>query len=627
MLFRFLIVGLVTVLPIKGWSSCELPSAVTPLNKIPLLLQRAVIAAEDKRFYEHNGTDYRALAHALIQNVTHLGLIRGASSITEQLARIEGNYPRTFRGRLSTAIRAKELEGKLSKDEILERYLNRVAYPSNACGVREGALVLFGRDLSTLTPREMIALAVIIRAPSALDPRRNFKGLNKRINRLSKQLVEAKSVNQEDTSSALEWINRKEGVSLLRKATLDLQDNPLEREFRKLLAVKIERMKGQNVEDGAFLAIENSTGKILADLTVSKRFGSIDSVRTPRQPGSTLKPFLYAMALDREMNLNSIIEDAPLRIPVSGGIHRFRNYSGEYFGPVSLTEALGSSLNTPAVRVLQGIGVGSFLEQLHKLGFKSLDDTAAHYGEGLTLGDGEVTLFELVQGYRTFAMSGNFSPIGVSGESRSYPVMSNEAAEGVTKILIDPDARRHEFGVGGLLQFPIQTAVKTGTSGDHHDAWALGYSARFTVGVWMGNLDRTAMREVSGSRGPAWVLRAAFAKLEQEGEPKELLEFVPEVKPADRVRAKKDLHLPQIEIPAEGMIIKQDPRIPDDMEAIAFELDSDSGPAHWYLDGSEVGTSSVEKGRLVWKIAPGKHIVTAKINDVETKPVSFLVKN
>ena len=279
--------------------------------------------------------------------------------------------------------------------------------------------------------------------------------------------------------------------------------------------------------DGAALVVDNRTGEVLAwvseSLSAGESQGWVDAVTVRRQPGSALKPFLYALAMEMGWTAATIIEDSPLAEAAGSGLHNFHNYSRTYYGPLRLRVALGNSLNTPAVRTIQFTGTERFLLWLRSLGISGLNKSAEFYGHGLALGDGEVSLFELVQAYSVLPRHGAFLPLRTVSERHLPPgelsqVIGPATAAIIGDILSDPQARRLEFGEGHLLRFPVQTAVKTGTSTDHRDCWAVGFSDRYTAGVWMGNLDHRPTRGVTGAIGPALVLRAIFAELNRDGE-------------------------------------------------------------------------------------------------------------
>jgi penicillin-binding protein 1C len=244
-------------------------------------------------------------------------------------------------------------------------------------------------------------------------------------------------------------------------------------------------------------------------------------VSTARQPGSTLKPFVYALALEAGWSAATMIDDAPFAQSVGNGQHAYRNYSRVHYGAVSVREALGNSLNVPAVKALAFVGAGTLLERLQRLGMRSLHQHADVYGDGLALGNGEVSLHELVEAYAALANGGAWRPLRLleaQPVAAQRQVLDRGASTVIADILADADARAREFGSAGVLSLPIPTAVKTGTSSDHHDAWAMGFDHRHVVGVWMGSLERRAMHRVSGASGPALVLRGVFARLNRDGE-------------------------------------------------------------------------------------------------------------
>jgi penicillin-binding protein 1C len=709
---------------------------VVPLGEVPQLLQQAFIEAEDRRFYAHSGVDWPARCHALLQNLFALRVVRGASTITEQAVRMLHPRPRTFWSRWLEGIEAARLEERFSKAEILEFYLNQVPFSHQRRGIIQASHYYFDRDPDTLSTPEMLRLAVLVRAPGALDPRRNAPRLHQAVMQLAVRLQAKGLISEEEYRAASEpdgslgkvrapieaghFVGHlhRSGLSgtnphdppddskrrnplnphLLKGGTggfhtnsgcgrlVTTIDGPLQVRVQAILDSRLRDLRKTDAVDGGVLVVDHERNEVLAwvnggGLTSIEPGGWIDAVTMPRQPGSTLKPFLYALALDKGWTAATLINDSPLAEPIRLGLHSFHNYSRTHYGPLRLREALGNSLNIPAVRTLQFIGVERFLQCLHNLGFQSLRRSAYYYGEGLALGDGEVTLLELVQAYTVLAREGEFRPLKLvllTGEqnSKTRRVFDKEVSSLVADILSDPRARRLEFGEGHLLRFPVRTAVKTGTSSDYRDAWAVGFSGRYTAGVWMGKMDRRPMDGVTGSSGPGLVLRAVFAELNryQEPEPFALSRrltpasicrisgqlagaecpsmqewFQPGTLPRstcrvrhrseaaggspDWVAAPEPDHL-QLLQPTPGLLLAMDPHIPDDLEAFSFIIPEQVRPARveWLVDGSVSGVTGTDQHRYLWPLAKGRHVAQARVwptgseRPVETPAVMFTVR-
>lgn len=675
-----------------------------PLHMIPEFLQSAILAAEDSRFYSHRGNDWKGLAAALYQNAKNLRVVRGGSTITEQVVRMIHPRARTIWARWLEIFEARELEKHFSKADILEFYLNQVPFARNRRGVQAAALDLFDRDLDTLSKKEMLALAVLIRAPGKLDPRglAQDRRLQSRMNLLADRLIQAGKLSAQEKEEVLHFsLSMKQShlpvqaAHFLRYANRRMDsltvatsgrlratlDGPLQAYVQKLLDQRVLGLREKRVSDAAALVVDNESSQIMAWVNAGEPgtspHGEIDAVLSPRQPGSTLKPFLYASALSLGWTPATLIDDSPLRQAVGAGVKPFRNYSGIFYGPLRLREALGNSLNIPAVRTVEFVGQPAFYKLLHELGFDTLKEHPDYYGEGLALGNGEVRLYDLVRAYHALASRGRFMELQVLADARKQPqddrqVFSPDVSSLVTNILSDPVARQYEFGTSSLLNFPVETAVKTGTSSDYRDAWAVGYSARFTVGVWMGNLDRTPMLEVTGSTGPAIVLRAIFARLERYGDPEPLWLsqnlagakicrisgalagpycpkmhewFLPGTEPKEKctvsheaaVRAVPNHPLNQInlELPTPGLQLALDPRIPDEREAFPLLLpeDIETERTEWLMDGSVIGRTGPGERRLLWQVQRGQHTAQARVwvksggsAPVITEPVNFEVR-
>jgi penicillin-binding protein 1C len=370
-----------------------------------------------------------------------------------------------------------------------------------------------------------------------------------------------------------------------------------------------------------------------------------DTVLTPRQPGSTMKPLLYALALERGWTAATLIDDSELAEAVGEGQHTFHNYSHRHYGPLRLREALGNSLNIPAVKTLKFVGGDAFLERLHLLGVNSLTAHPDFYGDGLALGNGEVSLYEMAQAYTVLARQGRFRPLTWRVDQPTPPdvrVFSPEVATLIGNIMSDPNARLLEFGRG--LQFPVETAIKTGTSTDYRDAWAIAFDYRHTIAVWMGNLDGSAMDGVTGAVGPAMVLRSMFSELNRNADTQPLVLsrdlilakicrrdglladdvcestaewFVPGTLPGPTRRlptsAANAAPVYGLLQPTAGLLVAHDPRIPSELESLPMRIAPVPGlrQVDWYIDGQLA--SSTTRPSYPWPLQPGTHSVIARI--------------
>jgi penicillin-binding protein 1C len=398
------------------------------------------------------------------------------------------------------------LERAWSKGEILEAYLNLITFRGELQGIAAAARGLFDKDPSGLSEAESLILASLI--PSA---RSMTEAVARRALRLAAR-TGSEATAEEIAALTAQTLGRPYRIRpqvalaphvarmLLRgegeraRSTLDggLQIFALEALNRQL-----GQLRERNVHDGAVLVVDNVTGDIIAYAANQGGTSSaphVDGIRALRQAGSTLKPFLYGLAIEKEfLTAASILEDSPLQIPTAGGLYVPENYDREFLGPVSLRTALSSSLNIPAVRTLMLVTPDSFVERLRALGMTSLEHEADYYGFSLALGSADVTLYELVNAYRTLANRGRWGALRIAaGEAPEalVPVMDGRAAFIVSAILSDREARSATFGLENPLATRFWTAVKTGTSKDMRDNWCVGYSERYTVGVWVGNFWR-----------------------------------------------------------------------------------------------------------------------------------------
>jgi len=660
---------------------------VVALHNVPLFIQQAMVASEDKRFYTHGGIDWAARLSAVKQNLFAGQSVRGASTITEQVVKMLHPRRRTIWSRWLEGFEARRLENKLSKHDILEFYLNQVPFAARRRGIKQAAAYYFDRDLDTLNKKEMMALVVMVRSPKWLNPYHYPQKLDNAIRRLADRLqanglldhsewlsitkqalISKPQAHDVNVAHFIDYVRHHQAdVGVLQPAgyvhtTLDMA---LQGKVQKVLDNKLDSLKNAQVQNGAVLVIDHHSNEVIAWAVgyagrKHKPFNKINSVVMARQPGSALKPFLYAQAMDKGWTAATLLSDTPLEEGVGSGLHRYHNYSRNNHGLISLREALGNSLNIPAVRSIQFVGVSHFLQFLQAVGIKSLQAHPNLYGDGLALGNGELTLLELTQAYTTLARMGNYKALSVlQGQSSSAPthqVVNSDITSLLANILSDPGARALAFGAYSILNIPQQTAVKTGTSSDYRDAWAVGFNDRYTIGVWFGNLDYTSMHEVTGSTGPAIVLRTLFNELNR-GRSVRALYFSPNLIKKricidtgnvanEDCRSKDEWFVPgseettvmvrqpllRLRKPSNGLHIAMDPRIPDQYEVFEFELSQRDNikKVDWYVNDRYIGET--QQPVYQWPVKKGEFSTYAKVyfNDrdtpIETQQVRYVVK-
>jgi penicillin-binding protein 1C len=523
-------------------------AAPVKLDELSPFVIPALLAAEDRRFFEHPGVDPLALARSLAQLVQAREIVSGASTLTQQLARNVKPHPRTFGGKLSELVTALRIELELDKQSILEEYLGRVEFGPNLQGIEAASRAYFDKPARALDLSEAATLAALPRGPTLYDPVRGAARLERRrkrvLERLRKlDLVDAAALERalanaprltraESGASPNQLVAGLASGALLPElgarselssieTTLDAE---LQREVEALARSAMAQAEGKRT--AAVVVLENSTGEVLAylgshDPGSPKSLGHNDGVRALRQPGSTLKPFLYAALLaDRRLTAASILPDLELSLPTENGTFIPQNYDRRFHGPVRLREALGSSLNVPAVVAANQLGIEQALAMLRRAGFASLTGSAVEYGSALALGDGEVRLIELTRAYAMLARGGSLLPerlaravVDASGRRRELAPASAEdvldarVAAIISDVLADPEARAGAFGRQSALELPFATAVKTGTSKGYRDNWTLGFTREVTVGVWVGHFDGSPLVRSSGVTGAAPLFR------------------------------------------------------------------------------------------------------------------------
>ncbi|MEO8634748.1 MAG: penicillin-binding protein 1C [Gemmatimonadales bacterium] len=509
-----------------------------PLAALDPDLPRAFVAVEDRRFYQHHGIDLRAVARAARDNLSARRVVSGASTITMQLARLLRPMGRGWSDKLVQSLWALRLDAHLSKSVILEQYLNRVPLGQGAVGVAPAMRLYFGASAGQASLGQAAMLAALARAPSSQNPL--VDPATARVRRLvGLAALQAQGYASEDevVRASLEPVvsagagrpflaphftshllqEAEQGGRRLSgswRTTLDLAlQTELESEVRQTVA----QLATRGGRQAAVVVLDNHSGEILAWVGSpdfwADTAGQVDMVISARQPGSALKPFLYAMGFDRGITAATVLADVAKTYQTAGGPYHPRNYDREFHGPVRAREALASSYNVPAVELADRIGYASLLHGLLQAGFASLSRPPEFYGLGLALGNGDVTLLELANGYRALAHGGEWSMTqsltDEPGAAATRRVVSPRAAALVLDVLADPVARVPGFGISTPFDWPFRAAAKTGTSRHFTDNWAAATTANFTVAVWVGNFSGQPMEGVSGITGAGPLLHRA----------------------------------------------------------------------------------------------------------------------
>lgn len=669
-----------------------------PLADVSPALRTAMVLSEDKRFYEHSGVDWRAATAAAWGNLWN-SRTRGASTITMQLAGLLDDDLRREPGgrsvvqKVGQTVAAQVLERRWRKDQILEAYLNVVPFRSEIVGIDALSRTLFGKAPHGLDEREAAIAAVLVRAPNARAGvvTQRACGVLAEMNRMNTVAPAAKAGKTSSAKAvvakpdcegldlfATAALQRKafesnEGIAahlarrLVRDAARDAKVTtasvrstlraPLQRYALQTLEQQLRELRGRNVEDGAIVVLDNATGEVLAWVGSSgilSAAGEVDGVTALRQPGSTLKPFLYGQAIaEKRLTAASLLEDSPAHIPTASGLYIPQNYDRQFKGWVSARTALAASLNVPAVRTLVMVSPDAFSRQLRALGLP-LKESGDYYGYSLALGSAEVSLLNLTNAYRALANGGRYGPVATAlpnpklkiQAQPTTPAIDPRAAFIIGDILSDPNARARTFGTDSVLATRFWSAVKTGTSKDMRDNWAVGWSQRYTVGVWMGNASGAPMHDVSGTTGAAPIWASVMQYLHRRepsrapAAPKGMVQastqfgnqleaartewFLPDTQQAlfavdssntqgqsaqntKRVVANASDAASgpsaRITAPASGTIVALDPDIPPARQRLRFTAEGSN--LRWQMDGKPFGQGP----QVQWLPWPGRHVV------------------
>jgi penicillin-binding protein 1C len=591
-----------------------------PLDHIAPALRDAVLASEDRRFRRHGGIDWRALGGSAWAAL-HGRSARGASTITMQLAgflapELGGPGTRGLRGKLRQLRAARAIEARWSKDQILEAYLNLASFRGESQGIGSAARALFGKTPDSLGADDALLLAALLPAPQA-----NPSAVARRACRIGKigdctmMIAEAEVMTGPNRKLAdnpglaphLAYrLLRKPGETVTTTLDASVQAAAGTALRRHLIAL------GARARDGAVVVVDNATGDVIAYVGGgggSSTAAHVDNANALRQAGSTLKPFLYAQAIERGfLTSASILDDSPVQLDTASGLYVPKDYDNRFKGPVSVRTALAGSLNVPAVRALLLDGVEDFRDRLWDMGYRGLTEDGDYYGYSLALGSAEVTLMQQAAAYRALADNGRYLPLRLrASDPRGVrrEVTTPAAAWIVGDMLADPGARAGTFGIDSALRLPFWAGAKTGTSKAMRDNWCIGFSDRFTVAVWIGNAEGDSMTRVSGTSGAAPVWRDIMLAL-HAGRPGRQ-----PTRPAD-VEARAITYPDGIETPRSEYFVRgtgqneiayapptaRRPRIASPVSGTVYALDPDIPLPQQRIRITTVGTVSGERLRL-----------------------------
>ncbi len=624
----------------------------TALRDISPALQSAVILAEDHRFYHHSGIDWISAGKAITE-IVRSGHGRGASTITMQLAALQDNHlkpsqsHRSFLQKIRQVRSARAYEKSWSKQQILEAYLNLATFRGELQGIGAASRGLFSKEPQGLNDLESVLLTALLRAPNA-----DAASVAARACVLAKALrlpLQPMGIQAAARTTlekpyyvrpqmalaphiALQLFQEARDHGELPASLACTLDGTLQSFAAESLRKHVLSAQSRNMHDGSALVVDNRSGEVLAyvgNIGEQSSARYVDGIRARRQAGSTLKPFVYGLAFDKRiLTPASLMEDSPLDIPAPGGVYRPRNYDNEFHGMVTARIALASSLNVPAVKALNLVGVDVLVDSLRRFGFEGTQ-SPDFYGLSLALGSADIALWDLVNAYRAIANRGVWSPLRLVPGQRSdiqRRVLSSESAFLLSDILSDRESRSRTFDLESPLSTRFWTAVKTGTSKDMRDNWCVGYSDRYTVGIWAGNFSGEPMWNVSGITGaaPVWIeimnqlhrgqlsrmppppsgLVKKTVHIEAIAQSKQ--EWFMRGTETELVREASGNAIPKIAYPTSGTIIALDPDIPPDAQQVFFEAKPDGNGLEWVLDGEKLGGGA---DLIPWLPKNGRHLL------------------
>lgn len=617
-------------------------------SEIPEFTKSALIALEDRRFRSHFGLDPRGVVRAFYRNLREGGIREGASTLNTGLVRnsLWIEEERTWGKKLLEAAYALRVDGKYPKEKILSEYLNRISFGRLSKGFAAASRSYFGKEPRNLTQAEQIALLAMAKNPAKYDPAKNPATFRTRFESVVSALVEAGVVNSSDSpallaeklsfpvpKNALPYVTdafrsgklatgESHGTPFLR-TTFDLD---LTRRVKKIADGTLADISWRNVSDYGILLVDRKTKEVLTLIGGADYFsgegGQVNSVFAPRQVGSTAKPFTYLLAMqERGVSPEDTVLDLPVAFETAEGTpYEPKNYSLSYRGAVTVSEALAGSLNVPAVKMAEKVGVGELLRFLRSLGITTLTEDADHYGLALTLGVGEIPLYELLRAYTVFSDAGKLCGFVTVPDEKADCRKAAEpsAALKIESILTNRAFKLREFGALTALDFPDRFVfVKTGTSRNFRDNYAIGYTNRYLLAVWSGNKDGSNMKGVSGATGAGEIFSRLVTSLEPPGGAPENV----------TLHADGNGYL-EIVTPLESSRYRNDPAIPARTQTVVPKFATGIPFDHsvWTLDGAPLP----KEGVVIPNLAVGLHKITVTLysgrEKLAEKTVEFSVE-
>lgn len=582
------------------------------LKDVAPSFSRLLIANEDHRFYSHFGVDPLALLRVSRK--------RGSSTLTMQLANqvARARRSRSVARKFAQIFEALRLDHRWTKQQILEAYVNMIPFRGELIGLRAASEGLFAKAPQSLDETESALLVAMIRSPNApleqvahracmMLPSYDCSAIGARAHLALATTYQLSRMRDRLPVLSDSFVTARPRHGLIT-TTLEarLQDEAL-------LAVREQMrvLKDKNVTDAAVVVMRTKTGEIVAYVgnggAGATSAAQIDGVKMRRQAGSTLKPFVYGTAFDLGvLRVNSLVEDSPEDMAVGGGgIYSPKNYDHEFHGFVSAGEALGSSLNVPAVRTLELANEARVLSNMSRLGFTRLEDDD-HYGPSLALGTVDVSLEELTNAYRKLSLFADDQTFSRDTKTQLFAALSL------------PEYRRYTFGLDSLLSLPFPAAVKTGTSKDMRDNWCIGFTSEYAVGVWVGNFNGSSMWNVSGMTGAAPIWRHMMLALHATP-PKDLLSTYET--PAEPLAHRT---ISRIRYPQTDMLVGIDPDIPRRNQLLPIQVEHPQKSHVLFVDGRRFARAG---DTVFWSLKKGRHEVELKDGaGKRIDEVSFVVR-